>query len=32
MKKFKMDKLKPVSILMSMATSLDPDKNGEAMY
>jgi hypothetical protein len=31
MKKFNMDELKPVSALMSMATSLDPDENGEAM-
>jgi hypothetical protein len=29
MKKFNMAELKPVSTLMSMATSLDPDKNGE---
>jgi hypothetical protein len=29
MKKFNMAELKPVSMLMSMATSLDPDKNDE---
>jgi hypothetical protein len=32
MKKFNMDELKPVSTLMSTATSLDPDENGEAVY
>jgi hypothetical protein len=31
MKKFHMDELKPVSTLMSMAPSLDPDENGEAV-
>jgi hypothetical protein len=31
MKKFKMAELKPVSTLMSMATALDPDENGEAV-
>jgi hypothetical protein len=31
MKKFNMDELKPVSTLMSMATSLDPDENSEAV-
>jgi hypothetical protein len=31
MKKFNMDELKPMSILMSMATLLDPDENGKAM-
>jgi hypothetical protein len=31
MKKFGMDELKPVSTLMSTATSLDPDENGEAV-
>jgi hypothetical protein len=31
MKKFNMAELKPVSTLMSMATALDPDKNGEAI-
>jgi hypothetical protein len=31
MKKFNMDQLKPVSTLISMATSLDPDENSEAM-
>jgi hypothetical protein len=31
MKKFNMDELKPVSTLMSMATLLDPDENGEAV-
>jgi isopentenyldiphosphate isomerase len=30
MKKFNMAELKPVSTLMSTATSLDPDENGEA--
>jgi hypothetical protein len=30
MKKFNMAELKPMSTLMNMATSLDPDKNGEA--
>jgi hypothetical protein len=30
MKKFNMAEFKPVSTLMSMATSLDPDENGEA--
>jgi hypothetical protein len=30
MKKFNMAELKPMSTLMSMATSLDPDENGEA--
>jgi isopentenyldiphosphate isomerase len=31
MKKFNMNELKPVSIPMSMATSLDPDENGEVV-
>jgi hypothetical protein len=31
MKKFNMDDLKPMSTLMSMATLLDPDKNGEVV-
>jgi hypothetical protein len=31
MKKFNIDELKPVSTSMSMATVLDPDKNGEAI-
>jgi hypothetical protein len=31
MKKFNMDQLKPVSTLISMATSLDPDENGEVV-
>jgi hypothetical protein len=31
MKKFNMDELKPMSTLMSMTTSLDPDENGEAV-
>jgi hypothetical protein len=31
MKKFNMDEFKPVSTLMSMVTSLDPDKNGEVV-
>jgi hypothetical protein len=31
MKKFNMDGLKPMSTLMSMATLLDPDKNGEVV-
>jgi isopentenyldiphosphate isomerase len=31
MKKFNMAELKPVLTLMSMATSLDPDENGEAI-
>jgi hypothetical protein len=31
MKKFNMDGLKPVSTLMSTATSLDPDENSEAV-
>jgi hypothetical protein len=31
MKKFNMTKLKPLSTPMSMATALDPDKNGEAV-
>jgi isopentenyldiphosphate isomerase len=31
MKKFNMAELKPVSTLMSTATSLDPDENGEAI-
>jgi isopentenyldiphosphate isomerase len=31
MKKFNMDELKPVSTLISMPTSPDPDKNGEAV-
>jgi hypothetical protein len=31
MKKFNMDELKPMSILMSMATLLDPDENGKAV-
>jgi hypothetical protein len=30
MKKFNMAELKPLSTLMSTATSLDPDENGEA--
>jgi hypothetical protein len=30
MKKFNMAELKPVSTPMSMATLLDPDKNGQA--
>jgi hypothetical protein len=30
MKKFNMAELKPVSTPMSMATSLDPNENGEA--
>jgi hypothetical protein len=30
-KKFNMDEFKPVSTLMSMVTSLDPDKNGEVV-
>jgi hypothetical protein len=29
MKKFNMAELKPVSTLISMATSLDPDENGK---
>jgi hypothetical protein len=32
MKKFNMDELKPVSTLMSTATSLDLDENGETVY
>jgi hypothetical protein len=31
MKTFNMDELKPMSTPMSMATSLDPDENGEAI-
>jgi hypothetical protein len=31
MKKFNMAELKPVSTLMSTATALDPDENGEAI-
>jgi hypothetical protein len=31
MKKFNMDELKPVSTPISMAVSLDPDENGEAV-
>jgi hypothetical protein len=31
MKKFNMDELKLVSTLMSTATMLDPDENGEAV-
>jgi hypothetical protein len=31
MKKFNVDELKPVSTLMSMAASLDPDENGKAV-
>jgi hypothetical protein len=31
LKKFNMAKLKPLSTLMSTATTLDPDKNGEAV-
>jgi hypothetical protein len=31
MKKFNMDEFKPVSTLMSTATSLDPNENGEAV-
>jgi isopentenyldiphosphate isomerase len=31
MKKFNMVELKPLSTPMSMATTLDPDKNGEAV-
>jgi hypothetical protein len=31
MKKFNMAKLKPVSTLMSMATVLDPNENGETV-
>jgi membrane-bound acyltransferase YfiQ involved in biofilm formation len=31
MKKFNMVELKPVSTLMSMATTLDPDENGEVV-
>jgi hypothetical protein len=31
MKKFNMAKLKPMSTPMSIATTLDPDKNGEAI-
>jgi hypothetical protein len=31
MKKFNMVELKPVSALMSMATTLDPDKNGDVV-
>jgi hypothetical protein len=30
-KKFNMAELKPVSTLMSTATALDPDENGEAV-
>jgi hypothetical protein len=31
MKKFNITELKPVSTLMSMATMLDPDENGEVV-
>jgi hypothetical protein len=31
MKKFNMDELKPMSTLMSTASSLDPDENDEAV-
>jgi hypothetical protein len=31
MKKFNIAELKPVSTLMSMARTLDPDENGEAV-
>jgi hypothetical protein len=31
MKKFNMAELKPMSTLMSTATALDPDENGEAI-
>jgi hypothetical protein len=31
MKKFNMAELKPVSTLMSTATALDPDENGETI-
>jgi hypothetical protein len=31
MNKFNMAELKPVSTLMSMTTTLDPDENGEAV-
>jgi hypothetical protein len=31
MKAFNMDELMPMSTPMSMATSLDPDENGEAI-
>jgi hypothetical protein len=31
MKKFNMAEFKPMSTLMSMATALDPDENGEAV-
>jgi hypothetical protein len=31
MKKFNMAELKPLSTLMSTATALDPDENGEAV-
>jgi hypothetical protein len=31
MKKFNMAELKPMSTLMSTATTLDPDENGEAV-
>jgi isopentenyldiphosphate isomerase len=31
MKKFNMEELKPVSTLMSIAMSLDPDENGEVV-
>jgi hypothetical protein len=31
LKKFNMDELKPVSTLMSMTASLDPDENGKAV-
>jgi hypothetical protein len=31
MKKFNMAELKPLSSPMSMATALDPDKNGETV-
>jgi isopentenyldiphosphate isomerase len=31
MKKFNVDELKPVSTLMSMAASLDPDENSKAV-
>jgi hypothetical protein len=30
-KKFNMDELKPVSTMMSTATSLDPDENSEVV-
>jgi hypothetical protein len=31
MKKFNIDELKPMSTLMSMTTSVDPDENGEVV-